>query len=144
MFRWLLMVVWAVPVFGQAVVESALGAGRAATTSAPAQKIGKSAAGIAESLSRALQAAPATPAATATLTVVSSAKAEAAPAPAAAKKYEDPALIRTGVSYEELLRRFGPPSMQVTTGAATKSLSYGGVQVEMEDGKVTAVDKPRS
>ena len=64
----------------------------------------------------------------------------------ARKNYEDPTGIALGMSYEELARRFGPPSFGITTGS-TKTLTYlgknGGVDLELQDGKVVKVTKPK-
>lgn len=70
------------------------------------------------------------------------APAAASPAP----KYEDPIQIQVGMGYEELLRRFGPPAMEVTSGPSSKTLIYqskdGSVHVDFLDDKVTAAQKP--
>jgi hypothetical protein len=56
--------------------------------------------------------------------------------------YEDPRHIETGIGYEELVRRFGPPSMEVTTRPDRRTLSYaareGAVTVDLEDEKVVS------
>ena len=63
--------------------------------------------------------------------------------------YESPDLIQTGIAYEELIRRFGPPSFAVADDTGTTSASYqskeGNVDLELQDGKVTKVlaAKPR-
>ena len=48
---------------------------------------------------------------------------------------------------EELLRRFGPPALQIASGSEEQTLSYfsvgGVVQLELQDGKVVAVAKPK-
>ena len=60
--------------------------------------------------------------------------------PATAATHEDPSGIQPGVSYEELLRRFGRPDFEVTAGAGTTTLSYlrkdGTIDLELQDGKV--------
>jgi hypothetical protein len=57
--------------------------------------------------------------------------------------HEDPSHIQTGLGYEEVIRRFGPASFEVSTGPGTKTLAYpskdGGVDVELLDGRVTKV-----
>ena len=62
---------------------------------------------------------------------------------AASIRYEDPSRIEPGLSYEELIRRFGPGSFEVSTGPGTKSLAYpgksGDIDIELVDGKVTRV-----
>lgn len=66
------------------------------------------------------------------------AAAPAAPAPV----YEDPREIRTGIEYGELIRRFGPPSLSVTTGPGKKTVWYpssaGSLKFELKDGTVIA------
>jgi hypothetical protein len=69
----------------------------------------------------------------------------AASAPQPEMKWEDPNGIVAGVTYEELLRRFGPYSM-VISDSTQKTLTYRGkagyFQVRVQDGKVTSIDKP--
>jgi hypothetical protein len=56
--------------------------------------------------------------------------------------YEDPRHIEAGIGYEELIHRFGPPSMEVTTRPGRRTLSYaareGAVTVDLEDEKVVS------
>lgn len=56
---------------------------------------------------------------------------------------EDPRRIPPGISYDAMVRRFGPPSIVVTDGPGRSSLSYAGrssrVQVEVQDGRVISV-----
>jgi hypothetical protein len=56
---------------------------------------------------------------------------------------EDPRRIPQGISYDEMVRRFGPPSIAVTDGPGRSSLSYTArssrVQVELQDGHVISV-----
>lgn len=133
---------------GQAAVEYGLGAARAATTTAPARGVGKSMSGLAGSLDKALKGeqpdAEAHSASTSP-TGLAAKPAHSAAAPASAVKWEDPGGIAEGLSYAELVRRFGPPSMQITDDAGSK-LSYtgksGAYHVDMEDDKVTSVRKP--
>ena len=62
---------------------------------------------------------------------------------AVATIHEDPSLIQPGLSYEEVIRRFGPPSFAVSTDTSTKTLTYpgkdGDIDVELLDGRVTKV-----
>jgi hypothetical protein len=62
----------------------------------------------------------------------------------AAKIYEDPAGIKPGMTYDELLQRFGEPSMKVTNGGAEQTFYYyrqdGQTQVRVSAGHVLAVD----
>ena len=142
MLRCGMIALLALPAWGQAVVESALGAGRAAATAAPAQKIGNAVAGIAGTLGKTAAASATAPTAgrTTRVTLPSSSKQVAPAKPA--RQYEDPKGIEEGMSYEDVVGRFGPPLMQIATGALSKSLSYTGVQAEVEDGKVVAVTRP--
>jgi hypothetical protein len=61
----------------------------------------------------------------------------------AAAIHEDPSGIKPGLGYEELIRRFGPASFEVSTGPRTKTLAYAGkegdIDIELLDGKVTKV-----
>jgi hypothetical protein len=128
---------------GQATVEAGLGAARAVTSTAPAKGLGKSMSGLAGSLDKALKAGP--PKAQATVADIPSANTpSAAPAPVANR--EDPGGIEPGLSYEELVRRFGPAAMAITSGTE-KSLTYPGkdgmFQVKVQDGKVTSIAKPK-
>ena len=160
---------------GQAVAEYGLGAGRAATTTAPTGKIANGIAGTFESLSKAAgtdsgAAAPgsASPSPEAghtparkighrTQSKRSTLAAKAAPpdvtpatppTAAPAPVYEDPRQIQAGMKYDEMVRRFGPPSMSVTTESGTSMLWYssrdGSYQVEVQDGKVIAPRRPAS
>lgn len=143
---------------GQAVTEYGLGAGRAATTIAPARGAAGAIAGALEGLSKAAGAgtsaasSQSTPPSSETRRPVASTTrrrpeakstkpadppAAAAPAPV----YEDPKLIQAGMEYDEIVRRFGPPSMAVTAAPGTSTLWYSShdttYQVEMTNGKVS-------
>jgi hypothetical protein len=135
---------------GQAVVEAGLGAARAATAAGPARGIGKSMSGLSVALDKVLKqgqrvadeqpldAVAAKPAAKTASTTVS-----ASPEPS--PNWEDPSGVEPGLGYEELVRRFGPPTMAITS-AAGRSLTYRGkdgvFQVEVRDGAVAAIVKP--
>ncbi|MBZ5593691.1 MAG: hypothetical protein LAP39_15740 [Acidobacteriia bacterium] len=62
--------------------------------------------------------------------------------------HEDPARIQPGIGYQELIRRFGPASFEVTTGSHTRTLSYpgksGDIDVELLDEKVARIVPPPS
>lgn len=149
----LLLVLVALPIgaAAQTAVEAGLAAGRSATMAAPARSAGKSMAGAWGSLDGTLKAgqsnadsgktssSPASP----TGPAAKDAKKPPAPAPV----YEDPNKIQAGLAYEELLKRFGPPSMEITVESGKKSLGYtakdGSIQLEVEGGKVTSVDKTK-
>lgn len=143
---------------GQATVEYGLGAGRAATTAAPGKSIGKAMSGLAGSLEKAVKAgqqgsdAQATRAAAAKPAAKGSSSTDKTPSPAIntppppAPNWEDPNGISIGLSYAELVRRFGPPALEIT-GAAGISLTYSGkdgtFQLEVQDRKVTSIEKPK-
>lgn len=124
----------------QAMVENALGAGRAATSAAPMRGLGSSIGGAIGGLEKTLKKSldstdlrPAAPARTVTALVITPVTP--------ARTYENPNQIETGTAYDELVKRFGPASLEITTGPLTKTLSYvnreGAVQVELRDGRVT-------
>ena len=57
------------------------------------------------------------------------------------RTYEDPSLIQPGLEYEQLIDRFGPPLMELTTGPGMKSMMYANLDgstrtVELLDDKV--------
>ncbi len=84
---------------------------------------------------------PAPASATTQKPVVRTRKASARRARMAA--YEDPTRIQQGMSYQEVVRRFGPPSYQVATGPGAMTVSYlrkdGNVDLELRDAKVIKV-----
>jgi len=135
---------------GQATVEAGLGAARAATTTAPAAGLGTAMSGLAGTLNHALkggQPGPdAGPAAKNPARPLSK-TAGAEGASPAASKWEDPSGIETGLSYAELTRRFGPPSLEITVDTG-RTLTYAGksgaFHVAIEDEKVASVRKPKS
>lgn len=71
--------------------------------------------------------------------------APASPAPSApAVSYEDPAGIKEGMDYAEVVRRFGPPSMKFassTAGGETLLYSRAGrdLDFQLRDGKVGVI-----
>ncbi len=143
---------------GQAAVEYGLGTGRAATV-APEKGVGKAMSGLAGSLEKAIKAgqqsadAQPTPATAAKLAAKRSSSTANTPSPSIntppppAPNWEDPNGISTGLSYGELVRRFGPPALEIT-GGARRSLTYSGkdgpFELEVQDGKVTSIEKPKS
>ena len=137
----------------QAIVENALGAARAATSTAPAGKAGKSMSGIAGVLDELLKGAQGAGTSSSGSTVRQTAhptttRGTEMPAPKPAVSFEDPRQIQAGMDYEEVVHRFGPPNLQITDGPGTVSLAYsskdGGLKVEMQDGKVASVERPAS
>ncbi len=151
----LLFVILSSDLLAQAVVEAAAGAARAATTAVPAQKVGKSINGAFDNLNRALQNST-KPKSTTSSAATSPASAPAAaaitpvpvPAPSVLNSevvFEDPSGIQEGMEYEEVTRRFGPPSLKLTTGPDQETLCYiknvTSVDVTVRGGEVTAVQK---
>jgi hypothetical protein len=62
---------------------------------------------------------------------------------ATAGAHEDPIGIQPGISFAELLRRFGRPDFEVTDSTGTTTLSYlrkdGTIDLELQDGNVIKV-----
>jgi hypothetical protein len=123
----------------QAMVENALLTGRSAASTAPVQGIGSALGNLEKTLQKSLGSADSRPAPP---VVIVSAAAVVAPA-APAVRYQDPKSIETGTVYDELIRRFGPAALEITTGPLTKTLSYvsrtGAFQVEMREDKVISI-----
>lgn len=145
---WLALLCFA-PLHGQTAIEAALGASRAATTTAPAKDMSKALNGLLGCMDKLLQGAQpqASSSDVSAVTVVSAAKM--ATPKADVRTYEDPKLIQPGMAYAELLQRFGPPSMELTTASGHKGLMYTGkdgppIRVELQDGKVLAPEAPRA
>jgi hypothetical protein len=134
---------------GQAIMETGLGAARAVTTAAPAKGVGKSMSGLAGALDKALKGesrSTVEPPATASSNPPARTLPAADTAPSVPEPtWEDPAGIETGISNEELVRRFGPSSMMISD-ATEKTLTYRGkagvFQVKLQNGKVSSIDKP--
>lgn len=154
----------------QAMVEAAL-AGHGVTSAAPAQKAGQAVGTALGGLGRALEPAgirsrsaksvaakpavrnaghvPARPPKSVVAPSVSVFPPDTLPALAPESKaepaFEDPSGIEKGMEYADLVRRFGPPSLKLTTGPGDETLSYAkrnaSVNVTVRNGKVTAVRK---
>ena len=125
----------------QSAVEYGVGASRAATSTAPAKGLGKSISGIAGSIDRVIKSQPSgskAPAETSVRRVD-----RPSPSPKSTAVYEDLKHAEVGLSYEELVKRFGPPAMVVSASAGRKSLTYltkdGPTQIEMQDQKVVSI-----
>jgi hypothetical protein len=138
----------------QAAVEAAAGTARAVTTTAPAQKVGQGIAGAFDKLNRTLESAgqqrSAAPApAPVTRHPQAAAVAQKAPPKSEPKPevvYEDPSKVEQGMDSSEVVSRFGPPSLKMTTGPEQETLCYltkDGVSVDVtvRSGKVTAIQK---
>lgn len=148
----LLAGVFQATLFGQAVTEGAVAAGASAVGSAGAANVGKSINGLGSAVNEALKGAKRSDAGPAASTVVqnlrsTTTKGTKLEAPKPGAKLEDAAAIEAGMTNEELMQRFGPPNLKITDGE-TISLLYssksGRVRVQMQDGKVSSVDKPKS
>ena len=159
----------------QAATEYGLGAGNAATAATPARNLAKGIGGVFESLNKAVDrnaeaTASEPPAATDPAQGPSAraasrsrqsrrqvaSKAGAADATPAARAqpatvapppaFEDPRQIQAGLAYDEMLRRFGPPSMSITSESGRRTVWYSNgdhkYQVEVENGKVIAPAPP--
>jgi hypothetical protein len=142
-----------VPAAGQAAVEAGIGAAASSIGSSGAQGVGKGIAGAFGGLNEALKSTGS--GAGKTVTPVATKPAakrrptgKAAPvAIVPAPSYEDAREIQKGIGQEELLRRFGPPAMQIASGSDEQTMSYfsngGVVQLELQGGKVIAVAGPK-
>jgi hypothetical protein len=66
-------------------------------------------------------------------------------APTPKVSFEDPSGIQETMGYDEILRRFGPPSAKVTAGPGQETLYYSrkdlAVAVTLQNGKVASVRK---
>jgi hypothetical protein len=65
--------------------------------------------------------------------------------PKADPALEDPSGIQVAMEYSEILHRFGPPSLKLTTGPGEETLSYARknqvVNVTLRNGKAATVQK---
>jgi hypothetical protein len=143
---------------GQAGLEYAAGAARAAGSAGGANAAGKSIAGALQKLgdkageaggasSSSSRSQTVTPTSSRSAMKTSAAKPAIAAAqpPQLAPVYEDPFGIEAGMETPVVLKRFGPPALQLSTGAE-ETMSYATkdgrtVDVSLRDGKVTAVRK---
>ena len=147
----------------QAVTETVIGSAKAAATAAPAadaagkvvggafNKLGQMLNGATAPEEKAVKTAPAparsTPRPAARSAAVQHRQAPPEP-PAPAVSYEDPAGIKEGMEYDEVIRRFGSPQLKFTSGPGDEVLSYSNkdqnFDVQMRNGKVTVIQKPGS
>ena len=147
--------IWAAPVYAQAAAEAGLGAAASSLGSGAARGVGKSIGGILGGLDKTIK--PEGAAASSTTVTPSKSgppaksrrtAAKPAPAPEPAPSYEDAGLIEKGLAQDDLLRRFGPPAMQIASSSDAQTLTYvvagGVVQVELQGGRVISVAKPKS
>jgi hypothetical protein len=136
-------------IVAQAMVENAIISGAGANSAAPIRWTGKAIGSAAQTVSKTLEPETASKsskrgrrsARTVPPRIETPVEAEAK----AEASFEDPSAIPQGLEYEELVRRFGPPSLQLTTGPADATLSYvsnqKSVGVIMHNGKVASVRK---
>ena len=142
---------WTVPAAAQAAAEAGLGAGASSIGSAGAGGVGKAIGGIFRGLDKTIKPENAPKPTTVKTSSRPSAKASrTTPPPPAAPppSYEDAAQIEKGMPLDDLLRRFGPPAMQIASSEDKQTMTYVGksgmVQVELDSGRVTSVAKPKS
>ncbi|MBS1857197.1 MAG: hypothetical protein JST11_17640 [Acidobacteria bacterium] len=144
--RLALLLVASATLYGQAAVEAGLGAARAVTSTAPARDLGKGIAGAFSNLDKALGGKVSTggagAAATSTETVLVRSHA-AAESKEPARTYETIAHAEVGMAYDDLVRRFGPPSLELAAGEGVSKLTYSGkegpTQIEVKEGKVASI-----
>ena len=136
-----------VPAAGQAAVEAGIGAAASSIGTSGARGVGKSIGGAFGKLTESLKSPGST---TTTTQSAKPAVRRADPPvipPALAIVYEDALQIEKGIEREELLRRFGPPALQIASGSEEQTMSYhsvgGVVQLELQGGKVVGVTKPK-
>ncbi len=135
-----------------------MGAGRAATMTAPAKGLGGALNNLEKTLQQTLNGTEPSPAAARS----SPAAPAPRPAPAHARRavrtaaapvpapivpevhYENAQGIETGMLYADVVRRFGPAELEITTGLSRKILAYrdgaAALQVELVDGTVASID----
>ena len=161
---WVILSLAGLPGFlmGQAIVEHATISGGVATVGSSAKSAARVIDGALKNLNNTLDTAakkahPATAPADsssarrALTPVASPARQPSASLPKI--EYEDPAGIKAGMSYDELLRRFGEPAMKVSSGSGEETLYYsrkdgqGQIPVRVSNGRVLSADadgKPES
>jgi hypothetical protein len=150
-------VVLEVPAAGQAAVEAGIGAAASSIGSSGARGVGKGIAGAFGNLNETLKSTSGAKSETPG-TSRSGAKGKATGRPSSVKasapvvvqqapNYEDAMQIEKGIGQEELVRRFGPPAMQIASGSDEQTMSYvssgGVVQLELHGGKVVSVVRPK-
>ncbi|MGA2327523.1 MAG: hypothetical protein ABSH05_14670 [Bryobacteraceae bacterium] len=120
----------------QTLVEYSLGTARAAGSAAGMQGIGKATGALLDKAAKTLDTA-AKPAGTVITIPKPGAAAAVKPSPP-----PDPAAIKIGMQGQEVVAKFGPPAMKVSSEEG-ETWSYGGgpdeVTLTFRDGKVSAV-----
>ena len=154
---WVLLSLAGLPgcLVGQAIVEHATISGGVAAVGASAKSAARVIDGALKNLNSTLDTAAKSGHSAIARARSSSARrpltpvAQPAKPPAAAPpkiEFEDPSGIKAGMSYEELLRRFGEPAMKVSSGSGEEMLYYsrkdgqGQIPVRVSDGHVLPVD----
>ena len=139
------------PAKAQAVTEYDSEISRSATTGSKANHISNEIGGVWRSLDKTLKATSEehvgfqeTSSARTTQRAHSrSISRRASRSSATAGSHEDPSGIQPGISFAELLRRFGRPDFEVTDSTGTTTLSYlrkdGTIDLELQDGNVIKV-----
>jgi hypothetical protein len=134
------------PAAGQAAVEAGIGAAASSIGTSGARGVGKSIGGAFGKLTEALKSPGSTTTTPSAKPVARRADPPMIPA-ATAIVYEDALQIEKGMEREELLRRFGPPALQIASGSEEQTMSYlsvgGVVQLELQGGRVVGVTKPK-
>jgi hypothetical protein len=134
----------------QAVAEYGRMARQSSTATGKAYHTSREIGGVWKTLDKTLQSSPdnigsreISPGGTARSKNVRSRTLANKPSRASTIVYEDPEKIPTGISYEELVRRFGPSSFEVTDSTGATTVSYQGkersVDLELQNGKVAKV-----
>lgn len=149
--KFALLLAAALPLGAQTLVEHSLATGAASGAASGMSGIGKAAASVFEKASQSLGAkGTATSAPTPANSVQTLPKSEFAPAEVKLSPPPDPAAVKTGMTGREVIEKFGPPAMKLTSsdGAQTvESWSWGSgpeaVTLTLRDGKVTAVIGPK-
>jgi len=153
-----------IPAAGQATVEAGLGAASSSIGAAGARGVNNSIGGVFRTLNETLKstgsggtpkfdspapsgaAKPVARGRSVRRTAPGNGRSSASPVAPPAPSYEDARQIEKGIGSEELLRRFGPPAMQISSGSNAQTMSYLSngviVQVELQSGKVISVAKP--
>lgn len=156
-FTALLLAAVPVSLFGQAMAEHAAASGAAATVAAPMKSVGKSISSALNNAGKALDKTQAEPSRRrpARGSAVHSHPRSTPPAqgvsvesPKVFVSYEDPNGIQAGIAYEELLRRFGQPSMIITGEDGQQQMIYTRnghtAEVLVRDGVVVSATKRTS
>jgi outer membrane protein assembly factor BamE (lipoprotein component of BamABCDE complex) len=130
----LLCSVFAAMTWGQAAVESAVGAGASTGAAAGARGAGQAVGGVFGALNKTLEQAPKTEAAPASTAVApSAAKATPAKAVSIATKPIDPAQVTVGMERDEVLSRFGEPATRTTQIRRAQMLDTFWYKTESKD-----------